>query len=334
MHHRIPPTALLVALAWLGASGPVRALDVRGFGVFKTQDFLQTGTNAPVLQTDFPAYSFSAVVQPYGLFDNQVVSASVESPPFAFVDQLLAPPTGTDQPLAYYFSAASQAAVDACYPTGAYTLRLNTAHDGGNKTLRLNLSTNRFPDHAPRVANFRQAQSIDPTRDFTLLWDAFSGGTTNDFISVSLANSSGEVIFRSAAFGLEAGLALLNGTNTSLRIPAHQLQAGQTYYGYLFFEKDVAVNTNYPGAIGVAGFSKATSFTLATTGPAWLETLGVMNDRLILCLHGNAATTYVIQAATNLSGANWTSVHTNTGTFNFTDPAGVGAGRRFYRAFQ
>lgn len=314
---------------------PAEAADVRGYGVFKTQDYLQASTSAPVLQPNWPAYSFSAIVQPVGLFSNQVTSVTVDSPGSS--DQLTPPTGGTDQPFATYFGALAQASVDAFYPTGVYTLRINTAHDG-NKVLPLTMPTNNFPVNAPRIANFTQAQTIDSLTNFVLTWDAFSGGTSNDFISVSIADTNGAVVFRTATFGAEAGLTLLNGTNTSVIIPANKLAAGQSYNGYIYFEKDVVTQTNgYAGAVGLVGFAKATSFALQTRTvvPPTLAVVRATANQFVVRLNGDVGRSYVILANTNLATVNWIPVVTNvatSGSFDYTNPITGGVPSRFFRA--
>ena len=329
---------LMVALMWLGAMWAASGADVRGYGVFKAIDYVQSSTNAPVLQANWPAYSFSAIVQPTGLFSNQVVSASVESP--SGLEQLTPPVANTDQPFASYFGALTQNSLDASYPTGVYVLRINTAHDG-NKVLSLNLtnvSATAFPTNAPRVANFNQAQTIDTFTNFVMTWDAFAGGTTNDFISISIADTNGVVVFRSATFGTEAGLTLLNGTNTSILIASNKLAWGQAYSGYIYFEKDPVIQTtDYPGARGLIGFAKATSFPLQTRPVVvpTLTTLSATNNRFVLRLSGDPGKSYIIQASTNLSSGSWTPVVTNVangGSFDYTNVNMGNFNSRFFRA--
>jgi hypothetical protein len=277
-------------------------------------------------------------VQPAGLFSNQVGSASVESP-LGFVDQLTPPATNTDQPFARYFPALTLADLDANYPTGVYTLRINAAHDG-NRVVSLNmssLSANAFPSNAPRIANFNEAQVVDSFTNFGLGWDAFAGGTTNDFISVSIADTNGTVVFRSAALGAEAGLTLLNGADTSILIRSNILSWGQTYYGYIYFEKDAVIQTtNYAGARGLVGFAKATSFPLKTRSVVpTLTTLGLASNRFAVRLSGDAGKTYIIQASTNLTGTNWTALVTNVangGSFDYTNVSTGSFASRFFRA--
>ncbi len=329
----------LLAVVTLLASGreSAQAADVRGYGVFKTQDFVQTSTNAPVLQTNWPAYSFSAIVQPTGLFSNQVVSASIESP-LGFVDQLFPPVAGTDQPFASYFAATSQSELDANFPLGNYLLRINTAHDG-NRVITLpmtNASATAFPANAPRIANFTEAQTIDVSTNFVLRWDAFAGGTTNDVISVSIADTNGVVVYRTATFGAEPGFTSLNGTNLSVVIASNTLTWGQSYRGYIYFEKDPVIQTtNYPGARGLVGFAKATSFPLRTPPrEPTLAPLGIVNNRFALKLSGISGRRYAIHAKTTLTG-NWTPVFTNValeGGFYFTNTSVLNPPVQFYRA--
>jgi hypothetical protein len=178
---------------------------------------------------------------------------------------------------------------------------------------------------------------VDVATNFVLKWDPFAGGTTNDSITFSLADSNGTVVFRSATFGLEAGRTLLDAMNTSILIPSNSLAWGQTYYGYLIFEKDRLVQTtNYAGARGLAGFAKATSFTLKTRPmtPPWLEVLGVKNSAFTMRLHGDAGRSYVVLSATNIIGSDWKPLATNTaisGAFNFTNALGTDRWR-FFRA--
>lgn len=332
MTQRTVRTASLGVMAWLGTVASGWALDVSLFGVFKTQDYLQISPETVILNTNYPPYSFTAMVEPNVLFTNQVVSASVEIPPFGFVEQLMPPPLNSDQVFVDYFSAATQAGVDTYYPTGIYTLRINTAHDG-NKTLLLNVPTNQFPASAPRIVNFAATQNIDPAQNFTFQWDAYPGGTTNDYISFAVFSTNGVIAFRAAGYRGEPGHTYLSGTNTSVTMPAGSIQPGVPYLGYIFFEKQVAFNTNYPGARGLVGFSKATSFYInlfPPVAPARLFSGGLAPGQYTLRVEGTAGARYVIQATTNLASGVWTPVFTNYGSFTFTDDAGYS--RRFYRA--
>lgn len=328
-------SVLVLALyLWLGAALPMSwAADGRGYGVFKSIDYLQTSTNPPVLLSG-AAYSFAAIVQPTGLFSNQISRVTVESP-LGFVDELMAPPVGSDQPFAYSFGRESQAELDSYYPTGVYVLRLTTLHEGG-RVIRIPISTNSFPTNAPHLANYPAAQAVDSTQEFELKWDPFLGGTTNDFIGLSLVDSGNQIVFRTATFGEEPGLTFLNGTRTSIKLRPNSLAQGRIYYGYLFFEKDVLTqSTNYPGAKGLVGFSKATSFTLQTSSLSFrLESLGAHGKQFVLQWKGDVGRSYVLQTLTDLAAGNWMPVFTNVATgvpFNYTNVMTTQTGAHLFR---
>jgi len=320
-----------LALFWAHSAW---ALDVRGYGVFKTQDFTQTNTNPPVLITGFGPYSWSALVQQNGSWTNQVLSASVE-PASGIPDPLLPPDPNSELPFVVLYPASTQASVDASYPAGLYTFRISTAHDG-IKTLRLNLPINNFPANAPRIANFSEAQVIDARRSFTLVWDAFSGGTTNDTIGLSLSDADGNIVFRSAAFPPENGHIPLNGTATSVPLPAGTLQPGRSYDAYLYFERDAVIDrTNYTGAVGLAGFTRATSFSISTLPE--VQALTRSSSPFKLRLLGQPGKQFAIQTSIQLN-SDWTSlvtnVATNSGYFDFSDAGSLTNSHRFYRGLK
>lgn len=57
-----------------------------------------------------------------------------------------------------------------------------------------------------------------------------------------------------------------------------------------------------------------------------------MSNRFQFNLTGQAGFSYVIQASTNLSTTNWTSLQTNPAPFTFVDSNAVLHPLRFYRA--
>ena len=88
---------------------------------------------------------------------------------------------------AYY---TTQAALDAAVPNGTYTIQINTRNEG-TFLCNLTLTGNAYPN-APRFTNYTAAQVIDATQPFTLAWDAFTGGTTNDFILLLISSAPNE----------------------------------------------------------------------------------------------------------------------------------------------
>lgn len=70
---------MMAGLLLLGTRPDVATgAELRGYGIFKGQDFVQTGTNAAVPVADYPGYSFAALLQPSSPFTNQIQGASLQ----------------------------------------------------------------------------------------------------------------------------------------------------------------------------------------------------------------------------------------------------------------
>lgn len=228
------------------------------------------------------------------------------------------------------------------FPNGDYTITLDTAHNG-TQAVTLSLSGD-FPN-APTVANLSEAQAIDPAEPFTLSWDPFTGGTSADFIIVEIESDSDfgfSHVFESPGPG-EAGA--LDGTATSIEIPAFTLAPGRTYGLELIFvnltDSDAA---SYPGVSALAGLVSATEVQIHTTGEVirpHLEIMSVSDSHVELQLTGERGMVYVIEATSSLSDPSWVDVafveasepaeaEANLGVAFFTD--GTGGLSRFYRA--
>jgi len=160
----------------------------------------------------------------------------------------------------------SQASLDAAYPSDAlYTLTVDTA-DQGTFRPSLHLPVDQYPTNAPQIVNFVAAQAINSSSDFLLQWTALTGGTTDDFISVSVEDNQGNTPFNTPDIGATNGL---DGTATSVLIPGNTLAPSTTYQGSLLFVKRTNTDAgSIPGALGLAGFFKQTTFPLATTSAA------------------------------------------------------------------
>jgi hypothetical protein len=238
----------------------IRGADVNFYGIAKTQRFAQVSSAAPTLNGGSP-YRSGAAAGP-------ATSGSITN------GSILGPGTIVTAPLSFnpvngWFDVTlkwpSLAAMDAATPAGAYTMTIDTLHDG-QRILPLTLPAETaasFPP-APHVSNWAAAQSIDPTRDFTLTWDAFTGGTANDYILVLVGDqATGTVLFRTSDF-FQPGA--LNGTTTSLKLSAATLQSGKTYAVEIQFYKVVSVNTtSYPGVPGIVAFQSYTDLNITTT---------------------------------------------------------------------
>jgi hypothetical protein len=233
--------------------GTVSGPDVTQYHVAKGQQFIQTGTGAPVLNGATP-YIFDASAN--------LSAANAATGTLTLPNSTSKPFNVQPDELKLKEAYASQTSLDAADPDGNYTFTLITVHDG-TKNLTLNLSGVPFPN-APHVSNFTAAQTINPGASFTLTWDAFTAGTVNDFIAVDINDQAGNGAFGSGDPGAAGAL---NGTSTAIVIPANTLQPGKTYAARLTFIKGTAKDTtSYPGALGLAGYVRETDFTVTTTG--------------------------------------------------------------------
>jgi hypothetical protein len=250
---RLLALTCLVALNALGLRNTSLAADVQSYSVTKGILFTQTG-GTPVLREGLP-YVFQAVVLPP---TNLITSARVQ---WSFADLVLTP-IYTPNSLGFIQRLRTQDQLDATFPNGSYRILTQTVNDGSH-TNNLTVSGNLYPA-PPLVQNLGEAQSINAAANFSLTWNGFVGGTTSDFIFVQLENSQGRV-FSSPLY--PGAVLALDGTQTSVVIPANTLQPGRTYAGRIAFFKYSSLNTHdYPGVLGVGGYFTQTDFTVTTAG--------------------------------------------------------------------
>jgi hypothetical protein len=105
-------------------------------------------------------------------------------------------------------------------------------------------------------------QNVEAGLDFTLQWNALSGGTSNDFVQVMIESTNGNFEFRSPEFRQPGAL---DGRSNSFLIPAGTLLEGTRYRGEIGWYRLLTLNTNsYPGVPGVAALVHRTRFALVT----------------------------------------------------------------------
>jgi hypothetical protein len=320
---RMLPFAL--ASTVLVASMAAHAADVIFYAVAKDEGFDQSSAAAPVPKGN--PYRFNAIV---GLAAaNSINGATVQSLPSGSVYPLVAGIYTFD----FQGKFTTLAALNAAAPNGNYRLVIDAVHDGTH-TITLPLNGDAYPGTNPHISNFTAAQAVNPAAAFTLTWDAFSGGTTTDFIQAIIADVSGTALFQTPDPGQSGAL---NGTATSVVIPANTLPAATTLGGQLLIARPVATDsTAYPGVTGFASYYKFTQFGLTTTAvtsaPSRLVAVTAGNPgQFQLQLIGQAGR-YVVEASTNLQA--WGPLITNTavgGQFNFTDSQSTNFRVRFYR---
>ena len=238
-------------------SATIQTTDLRCYSIAKGQSYTQTSAAAPALSAGQP-FAFQAFVDDYW----NVTSLTVQAPPGGAVES-----TNGSGSLALFNSFGSQPDLDAAFPNGNYTMTINSSLMG-TRTAVLSLTNDAYPK-APRISNYAAAQHIDGTTKFVLTWDAFPGGTTNDFIQVSLGPSLFGGPLGSSSFSAYSGTpaygaaGALDGTATNWVISRKQLYAGMTYQATLLFVKGVGTNPNgYPGAPGIAGYYAMTTFQI------------------------------------------------------------------------
>lgn len=186
-----------------------------------------------------------------------VLSAAIQPP---VGDSLTLLPNAANTMFTADVSFASLDDLDSSYPDGSYTSTINGVHDG-TKTSTLTLTGDLYPN-PPQVSNWTATQTIVPNRAFLLTWYSFADGSPLDFIQVGIYDTNGVIVFQTPNYGVPLAL---NGTNTSVAIPANTLVPGKNYFGSLMFGKGVAANTtDYAGAFGGGVYFAQTMFPMAT----------------------------------------------------------------------
>ena len=233
--------------------------DVLQFAVLKGMAFAQTdsGTPAALTNNSFDFFTFVDAVS-----SGAVTAATVQDPNL-ITHPLM--PNATDLRLQFSASFTNKALLDAVFTNATYQFSITTVD--GPLLAAITLPADNYPTNAPHVTNWSAAQGIDPTTPFTLTWDKFAGGTSNDFIELSIVDGTGSNVFATPSYFVDPSR--LTGTNTSALIPASALTTGQTYQAELMFVKITSLDTNsVANAAGVGGFFTSTDFGLATVSGA------------------------------------------------------------------
>jgi hypothetical protein len=294
---------------------------VKRFGVVKGLAYLQTSDAAPAVASQpFLFQAFTDVSGP-GLLD---VSLTLPGG-----SQVALTTSNGDSSPSLNADYATQAGLDAAYPPGNYTVTFHTSNQGTHAvTLPLPAST--FPA-APQVVNFTAAQSVDPNAAYTVRWNGFPGGTTNDFVQFSVETADGNGVFQTASPGQPDAL---NGTATAATIPAHTLAAGTTYRAQLIFARPLGQDTSY--GLGFSAYFSQTRLPLSTSGTAVAPTLTLAQrgpSQWHLHANGALGVNYVIENTSSLvPPVGWQPMVNFQGSaagFDFDD--GVVHSANFYR---
>jgi PKD repeat protein len=235
----------------VGAANDVQSYIVAAKG----QNYTQIDTNTVTPQVN--GFGLHTEVQPAQ--SNVVSSASLQLPAGAITNLIESSGSGD-------FSAdlafPDKLSLDSACPTGTYTLTVVTIGEGSPSSA-LSMPADDYPN-VPQVVNFTAAQAVDTTSGFTLIWTAFAGGATSDYIRVEIDDAATQVVFQTPSIA-QAGS--LNGTNTSVVVSPGTLLPGTNYTGrVMFFHPTTIDTTSIPGATGSIGFYQRTSFSIVTLG--------------------------------------------------------------------
>lgn len=240
--------------------------------------------------------------------------------------------------LTFTDTPTTEAALDTAYPAGNYTLRF-TQTGQPERVIPMTLPAANVP--VPKIANYAAAQAVNAAQDFTLAWNAFTGAGASDYISLSITDGQGNLLFQAPNPCVPRELAV---TASSIVIPANTLQTNKIYNGTLAFGHTFYSSTNtVPDMAGFGGVMRHTDFTINTgAGSGTADPARFTGYRLLpngnpqMDLTGTAGHAYTIQRTSDLTAPNWSTAGTVTmnafGTAVFEDTGAVTTFPLFYRA--
>jgi len=312
-------------------NGPSSSGAFTTFNLFKAASYVQSGAGAPVPDSTDP-FQFDASVN---LATNRTATAATLTVPGGSPQSML---TFNNRQYLFFDSTNDLAKLNALYPAGNYTLAVTGSP---SQSVVASLPSNAIPN-APHLNNYAAAQTINAASAFALNWDAFAGGTANDFILVEVSDSASRVVFQvENAQGCPSSLP---GTATSVGIPALTLQSNQTYTAQITFEKNIRFDTNtYPGSIVFVAGQSTTQLTLSTgsgsvppPAPVFTNVTLSVNSQINLQLQTQAGHVYIIEYKSDLgTPGGWTPLLSSNAVgslIQVSDVISAGPGSRFYRA--
>jgi hypothetical protein len=223
---------------------------ITSFQVGKINYWNQTSAAAPVPDAAIPYYFTGGTT----LASNRTATSISLTLPTATVTNLSQNPI---KPENYYYYSYSTASNDfeTSFPQGTYTFNISAT--ASNQTVPVVLPQGMTQPNAPYLTNYAAAQSLDAAQAFTLAWEPFVGGTSADYIYVAIGDNA----WQTPELGTTNAL---NGTATTVTIPANSLKANSNYTAYIgFYHALVVSNATYATE---AFRATATQFTVNTIG--------------------------------------------------------------------
>lgn len=303
------------------SSGGTGTNAVTSFSVMVFHGFVQTNAAAPVIDTNF-GYAFQAGTV---LASNRTANSVTVQPPGSSPLSLTRSPLTPEQ---FHFIDTTNdlAGLNAKYPGGGYQFVVSATTS--NQQITVTLSDPAQQPSTPHVTNFDAAQAVDAAQAFTLSWEPFVGGTANDAIVVEVGDA-----FQTPD---PPGPGMLNGTATSVVIPANALQPNTNCTGRIYFGR-LAFTTNGTSTTSAERIT-FTEFPVLTTGtnsarPTLSSLAKVLGTNFQFQVQAGAGQTLFVEASQTLVSNSWTTVYTTnaSGPLTTITLPMVPPDRRFFR---
>jgi hypothetical protein len=225
--------------------------------------------------------------------------------------------------LGLYDTNATDAVLPVDFPPGTYVMRIDQ-QSGLESTISMTIPG--FPP-VPMIVNYDAAQAIDAGHDFILQWNQLPTVAATPFAQVTINDTYGKLIFAAPNPCVSR---TLDGSATSVVIPANTLRPGVVYEGQLEFAYTFYNETNaVPSMTGDGNLFRTTSFQLQTsfapntfvvTPPSFTEASLSSPGQPVITFHGMPGASYTIQRTASLAPPNWVEA----GSVN-TDSSGNGS---------
>lgn len=184
-------------------------------------------------------------------------------------------PTGEERAITYFgFEDAGNllhyssgpfsrmASLDQDYPYGAYSVTIDTFHDG-LQSLELNVPEVSYPEKYT-INHFCNTGSHETGTTYLLAFNNFIGEPSVDLTQLVINSSRAQKVVNLKE--TEGGIyeTIVPGTQSKFVIPADTLEPAEDYYGYLRRIKIIDRNLNYSGVEVVSALMTTTEFELST----------------------------------------------------------------------
>jgi hypothetical protein len=294
---------------------------VTSFSVGVYHRYLQTNSAMPALDPEI-SYFFNAGTV---LASNRTANAVTMQPPGQPVLSLSRSPTALESFYFFDYATNDLPTFNTKYPGGAYQFTVTAA--SSNQQINVNLPNSTLQPNAPHVTNYVAAQAVNPAQAFTLSWDPFVGGTARDFIWVEVGED-----FTSPE---PPQPNVLNGTATSVVIPANTLRSNFNYTATIYFARLNSASNSTESVTNSARVT-TTEFSLKTSSPATLLTnsAAILTNQFRFQVRSDAGQTLFVESSETLLSNSWTTAWTTNAPGSLTTivlPMVTPPSRRFFR---